>query len=101
MKRDFPDSTFAEIEGMLKKYSTKSEVGRERVYASILKLANSNLELINNLVEKANYDFRDILALAEYPNYTKHAFEDSLPEKTRQQLITDDWNQYKTWFKKI
>jgi hypothetical protein len=51
-------------------------------------------------VENANKDYRDIIALSEYPNYSEYAFDDNLTEEKEKQLITDDWIQYITWLNK-
>ena len=71
IKRDFPQSELTEIENILQIYKSKSKEGRNRIYASLLKLSDGNLELLKKLVEKANNDFRDIIAMSEYPNYQK------------------------------
>jgi len=101
IKRDFPQSEFAEVESILQMYKSESKGGRNRVFASILKLSDGNIELIKKFVEKANYDFRDVISLSEYPNYTEHAFDDDLPEQKKKQLISDDWNQYSYWLSKL
>jgi hypothetical protein len=100
VQRDLPQLDFAEIESILKMYKSKSEEGRNRIYASILKLSDGNIELIKKFVEKANYDFRDIIALSEYPIYSEHAFDDDLPEQKKNQFINDDWCQYEYWLNK-
>lgn len=100
INRDFPQSEFAGIESILKEYKSKSEGGRNRVFASILKLSGGNLELVKKFVEKANYDFRDVISMSEYPNYTEHAFDDDLPEIKKKQLINEDWSQYECWLNK-
>lgn len=100
VKRDFSQVEFNEIESILKMYESDSEAGKNRIYASILKLSNGNVEIIKGLVEKANYDYRDIIALSEYPNYSKHAFDNTLSEEKKRQLMDDDWFQYEQWLYK-
>jgi hypothetical protein len=100
IKRDFSQSEFVETENILQLYKSESESGRNRVFASILKLSNGDLELLKKFVEKAKYDFRDIISLSEYPSYTEHAFGNDLSEQKKKQLIEDDWSQYKYWFDK-
>lgn len=100
VRRDFPKLKFTEIEDILKMYKSESERGRNRVYASILKLSDSNIELVKEYVERANVDYRDVIALSEYPNYSEYAFEDDLPVKKKKQLINDDWTQYEAWLNK-
>jgi hypothetical protein len=100
IKRDFPRLEFSEIESILKMYGSTSKKGRNRIYAGILKLSDGNIELIKKYVEKAIDDFRDIIALSEYPNYSEHAFDENLPEEKEEQLINGDWMQYEAWLKK-
>lgn len=100
IKRDFPQLKPSEIEDVLKGYNSESERGKNRVYASILKLSNGNIKLIREYVEKANIDYRDVIALSEYPNYSEYAFEDELPVQKKKQLIDDDWKQYEAWLDK-
>ena len=98
IRRDFLKLEFAEAGSILSKYKSTSEDGRMRVYAGILKLSHGNMELLKEFVLKANNDFRDIISLAEYPNYSKHAFDKELTEQKRRELISDDWLQYIYWF---
>ena len=101
IKRDFPYLEFNEIEGILQMYKSESKEGRNRIFASILKLSDGQLELVKKFVSKANYDFRDIIALSEYPNYSEYAFDDDLSEQKKQQLINDDWCQFEHWLNKV
>lgn len=100
-RRDFPQVEFTEIESILGVYKPESKKGKNRVCASILKLSIGNIDLLKKYVEKANYDYRDIIALSEYPNYSEHAFKGDLPDKKKKQLIDDDWMQYQTWLYKV
>jgi hypothetical protein len=100
VERDFPLVVFSEVEAILRNYKSESEGGRNRVYASILKLSEGNLELLTKYVEKANNDYRDVIALSEYPNYSGYAFRD-LPQSEKLGLIDLDWKQYQEWLNKI
>ena len=100
-KRDFPQLELPAIESILKEYKSESKKGRNRIYAAVLKLSNGNIELMKKYIEKANKDFRDVIALSEYPNYSKYAFDNSLNEEKKKQLINEDWIQYETWLNKI
>lgn len=97
IKREYPQEESDVIESILKKYKSETEAGQNRIYASLLKLSGRNLEALKKLVEKANYDYRDIIALSEYPNYSKRAFDNTLSEKEKRQLIDSDWFQYEHW----
>ena len=101
VRRDFSEVEFAEIENILGVYKSESNKGKNRIYASILKLSEGKIDLLKMYVDKANDDYRDIIALSEYPRYSEHAFEDDLPEKLKKHLIDDDWIQYQTWFKRL
>jgi hypothetical protein len=96
IERDFSRSQLAEIRKTLSQYKSENETGRNRVYAGILKLAKSDIVLLGLYTKKANNDFRDVISLAEYPNYSKHAFDD-LSENEIAKLISDDWKQYQSW----
>jgi len=101
IKRDFPQFEFSVIESILKMYVSTSKKGRNRIYAAILKLSDGNVELMKKHAEKAIDDFRDIIALSEYPNYSGYGFDDdNLSEEKKEQLINDDWMQYEAWLKK-
>ncbi|WP_276133856.1 hypothetical protein [Polluticoccus soli] len=99
VRRDFSQVAFADVIGTLKKYESETEQGRNRVWASILKLAGGDIELLRLYVEKACYDYRDVIAAAEYPKYTPHAFGDLLDGKAAP-LMDKDWKQYQSWLNK-
>jgi len=50
--------------------------------------------------EDANFDYRDIITLSEYPSYSKYAFETQLSAERKIQLINAEWKQYENWLKK-
>ena len=98
--RDFSDEEASEVEDLLRLYKADNANGKNRVCASILKLSNGKIELIKKYVEQANIDYRDLIALSEYPNYSEHAFEDDLPDYRKKKLLDDDWKQYQRWLNK-
>jgi len=100
IKRDFPNKDLNLVEDILEMYRTENDKGRNRVFASILKLSNGDTKLAKTYVQKANYDYRDVIAKAEYPNYSAHAFDEDLPVELKQKLIESDWMQYQAWFNK-
>jgi hypothetical protein len=68
-----------------------------RVWLAILKLANGDLDRLREITATAIPDYRDVLALAEYPRYSREiGFLDD-PESTKQAAIDDDWKQYCRW----
>lgn len=100
VSRDFPLAEFSEIEGILEEYKSESKKGRNRVYASIVKLSNGNIDSLKDYVEKAKRDYRDILSLSEFPNYSEIAFDDELSELRKEEIIKKDWKQYQDWLTK-
>jgi hypothetical protein len=85
---------------VLRMYKYESEKGKNRVYASILKLSGGNIEQVKRFVEKANVDYRDVISLSEYPSYSEYAFRDNLSAEKKSQLIIADWTQYESWLNK-
>jgi hypothetical protein len=70
----------------------------DRVRIAVLKLSRGDLERLEHFAAVAASDYRDVLAFAEYPSYfgtSPSADDDGL-----QQLVDDDWRQYKEWFEK-
>lgn len=100
VKRDFPENQFEVVMEILKNYTSETENGRFRVYASILKLSGGNMELVEKYVHESNKDFRTVISLSEYPSYSAHLFEMDLYEEREEELMKNDWIQYKTWLEK-
>ena len=100
VKRDFQPEEVVEILKLLSLYQSETLNGKNRVYASILKLSNGNISKVRNYIEMANNDYRDVIALAEYPNYSEYAFNEDLLEDKLKQLINSDYIQYEIWFNK-
>ena len=72
--------------------------GCDRVQLAILKLAFGRLDQVRYYVESAKCDYRDVLAGAEYPAYTKKMFRINKLSPDEQQAIIDaDWKQYQAW----
>lgn len=69
----------------------------ERVRLAILKLAGSDLVAIDRRVAAAGVDYRDILAEAEYPAYSKlpPGIDSSSP--AAQAAIRSDKQQFMDW----
>lgn len=73
---------------------------RSRVQLAALKLAGGDLKKLRLQMNIAKYDYRDVLAPAEYPEYMKK-FSGARhpPADEREQVIEDDWKQYESWLK--
>jgi len=42
-------------------------------------------------------DYRDVLAEAKYPGYSREAGFGDVPDAVKQMVIDDDWKQYYEW----
>ena len=82
----------------LDQVSSDTKYGKNRISAAILKLANMDIYLIDNLIKKSINDFRDVVSIAEYPRCSKLDF-DVLKSQDKKQVILDDWNEYSNWLK--
>ena len=99
MKALFPDQLERKrVEKILDRYGTE-EYHREspRVGLAILKLAGTDLERIEHYVEQASMDYRDVLAMAEYPGQMRsHTLKQKDPERYAQ-IVEEDRKQYEEW----
>lgn len=77
----------------------ESDAGKRRIAAAILKLAQGDETRIDYLIEKSNQDYRDILSEAEYPYYSKVAFE-NIPDSEAKKIYASDFQQYCNWLNK-
>jgi len=99
-----------DVLNILNKFTQDIENDSNRVYAAILKISDGSVEKVEKYVEVANVDYRDVLTLAEYPNYNKFYHDRVSDEKKRQlldsdekksQLLDEDWKQYHEWLNKL
>ena len=95
--RDFK-SKAAIVRTKLNYIDSDSKAGQNRIAASILKLADKNFDALDELIEKANADSRDILMWAEYPRCAKIGF-DELDNKQMKQIYLDDFIEFSNWLK--
>lgn len=95
--REFPKDTEL-VKQKLAEIQSDSQKGKNRIAASILKLAKADLNKIDFLINRAKADFRDIVSKAEYPRASKYGFE--LPnEKELKTVYLNDWNEFIEWKK--
>ena len=72
IRRDFPPDQVDTALALLAQYGNEShEREFHRVRAAILKLANGDLDVLERQIASAKMDYRDTLAAAEYPRYTR------------------------------
>jgi len=102
VRRDFPEDAFSRVIAILDEYGTEEwHRERDRVQLAVLKLAGGSEEKLRREIEGAKCDFRDVLAPAEYPAYTKKMFRiDKLPGEEQRRIIDWDWKQYTEWLKR-
>lgn len=95
--RDYAGVAITKILKKLCEY--KSEYEKFRVWAALLKISEGSIVKLNKNILIANSDYRDILAVAEYPMYTKViGFNDKNFSKNEvEKIIKSDWEQYKNW----
>lgn len=98
IERDFKENS-TEVKTKLEKVKSDSESGKKRISAAILKLANGNLKAVENYVEVANVDFRDVIFQAEYPRCSKLGFEEMENPEIRK-VYSEDWKEYTEWLNK-
>jgi hypothetical protein len=100
VRRDFAPDEFEHVMTALDEYGTKDwQRERDRVQLAVLKLAAGTFDGLHRYINLAKLDYRDVLAPAEYPGYTKKMFRiDRLPAQERQRIIDADWKQYQDWF---
>ena len=75
--------------------------GSPRVQLAILKLADRNLEVLEEVERLAAQDFRDALAAAEYPRYTRELGFSKAPQSLLKDVIESDWKQYREWLDRV
>jgi len=102
IRRDFaenqPDTALALVNTV---GAARSERGRARVHLAALKLANGNLDVLKAQIEIAREDYRDVLAPAEYPEYSKRPFQiKDLSAREQERIIASDWKQYEDWLRR-
>lgn len=96
LRRDFPVEHHQELREMIQSIQV---IEKHRVILASMKNAGGDVQkLKGNLNEVSGY-YREILAEAEYPFYTKKMFRiDKLTEREKADIIEKDKKQYLHWF---
>lgn len=98
IKRDFKEHKNQVVMDILNEYGEKDyQRERERVCLAVLKLSEGDLEKLRRNMDIAKVDYRDVLALAEYPNYIKAGL--NMTDREKKINIDLDWKQYCDWLK--
>jgi hypothetical protein len=89
-----------EVLKYLSEYVSENE--KFRVWAALLKISNGSVAELRKNILLANVDYRDVLAEAEYPIYTKKVGFDSkkFSKNELEKIIKSDFEQYKEWLQK-
>lgn len=97
--RGFGSVRLSRVLDILQEYGKQdwNRPGSARVRLAILKLANGDLSALIETTKRAIEDFRDVIALAEYPRYSAEVRFDASRPDFRREVIEDDWRQYCEW----
>jgi len=98
IRRDYGDN-FNEVKRKLESVRSDAPGGLNRLSAAILKLASGRVSEIDSLIEKCNFDFRDVVSKAEYPSFFKSA-AGKIESKDARKLYLSDWINYTKWLNK-
>jgi hypothetical protein len=101
IQRDFPSGEENFIMEMLNEFG-RDNPAVNRVHLAILKLSGGDLDRLREVLEITRQDFRDVIAPAEYPSYSKlnHSRLSELTEDEKGEIIQKDWRQYQDWLRK-
>jgi hypothetical protein len=93
--REFPGD-MESVKTKLDKIKSDSQKGKNRISASVLKLAAKDISKIDFLMSRANEDFRDIVSEAEYPRTSSFGFGERDDEEIKDDYLKD-WAEYSEW----
>jgi hypothetical protein len=94
--RDFGNADASTALAILDEYRSSGS-SPTRVQLAVLKLAAGSLDALRREVDTAKHDYRDVLASAEYPRYSREIGFDEVLDSFRQAVINEDWRQYQSW----
>jgi hypothetical protein len=69
-----------------------------RVRLAILKLSGVDAEMIQYFTVQACRDYRDVLAMAEYPNQMANPYRMKKDPEGAKELVQEDLKQYEDWY---
>ena len=99
IKRDFPPEKHAAVKDLLNQYKQQhGPVPPPRVHLAVLKLSEGSVQKVARFIQESFVDYRDVLAPAEYPRYSARGGFDS--DEEEQQVIADDWAEYRGWLER-
>jgi hypothetical protein len=104
IRRDFSAEQFVAVKNVLKEYGhEKWHYECCRVQLAALKLSQGRMDVLQTNIDLAKQDFRDVLAPAEYPNYSRVVFrivKDKVSPTDERKIIEEDWTQYQHWLRR-
>ena len=87
--RDYPQNLYFTIMEVLEEYRSESWQHEEhRVRLAALKLARGDIDELRRLISTAKKDYRDVIAPAEYPPYSKNRVFDRSPKTASNFLLS-------------
>ena len=92
IRRDFAPEQQAEARRLAEAYQ---DTEPHRVRLAAMKLADGDLAELGASIEIARSDYRDVLACAEYPAYSRLPFD--APKSDRLASDESDREQYERW----
>ncbi len=98
IQREFGNRA-SEVKQKLLQITSNIPDSKNRISAAIIKLADKNINAIDNFVEVSNNDYRDVLAKAEYPRCFTLGFGEMGKSKMKQ-IFLADWRDYLNWLNK-
>ncbi len=98
VKQFFPNEEQEKIMATLALYGKESyERETQRVQIAVLKLSGGDLEKLRENVDAAKNDYRDMLALAEYPEQTSRVTWKMGNKEEVKRIQERDRRQYLDW----
>lgn len=95
VRRDYPSDVHAAIHEMIRGVEVREKA---RVIVACLKNGRGDFQKLKGELANASGWWREIIAEAEYPNYTKKMFRiDRLSAEEQERIIEKDKNQYLAW----
>lgn len=96
----FPDEELHEIMLILDDYGhdTYQQVA-PRIQMAVLRMCNGKVNRLRAYMDTARGDFRDVLAVAEYPRQFRNGMIDSEAKTSEADAATKDYEAYQSWLK--
>jgi hypothetical protein len=103
IRREFSAENPDAILAILDQYGTESwQAERDRVHLAVVKLSGGDVAQLRDQVGIACRDYRDVIALAEYPEFLAIGLVgvDRMAEEEVRRLQQRDLEQYHQWLKR-